>query len=177
MRMKAALISLVVVVAIAVLICLGMRLFFGAKIEMRRSKMQLQKKDAPLGVVRAIGSESSKNALSDSVGIRVFNDIYAAIGVTRQEFERWESEHGTDSFGTDTSGKMLAPGYPIFSKVAWMYIDPVTLTPEETSDLVRECERAMLNTANESAKQELEAVRALAEEALSNSAVIQFGHP
>jgi hypothetical protein len=40
------------------------------------------------------------------------------------------------------------------------YIDPVTVTPDEASDVVREGERAVLNITNESAKQELEAVRA-----------------
>jgi hypothetical protein len=79
--------------------------------------------------------------------------------------------------GVDANGEMLAPGYPVLSKVASMYIDPVTLTSAETTALVQECQRAIFNSASESAKHELEAISSLAEKALANSAVIQFGHP
>lgn len=180
MRMKIVLISLGVAVAAIALTYLGFRYFLGFRFELGRSKMQIHVKrsdETPLGVVWAVAPESSRKVIPDSVGIRAFNELYASIGVTREEFDRWESEHGMDSLGTDANGKVLAPGYPVLSKVAWMYIDPVTLTPAETEALIQECERAILSSANESAKHELEAIRALAGKALSNAAVIQFGHP
>ena len=133
--------------------------------------------DTPLGIVRVVDPESLKNVTADSVGVWAFNEIYASIGVTRHDFEEWEDQHGMDSLGTDASGKVLAPGYPVLSKVAWMYVDPVTLTSAETSALVQECERAIPNGVTESAKRELKEIRALAEKALSSSAVIHFGHP
>jgi hypothetical protein len=136
-----------------------------------------RKNAAPLGVVRAVAPNSSERTGTESVGIHAFNEIYAAIGVHPQDFERWENTHGMYSPGVDANGEMLAPGYPILSKVAYMYIDPVTLTSAETTDLVQECHRAIMNSATESAKRELEAIGSLAEKALSNSAVIQFGHP
>lgn len=136
-----------------------------------------KQQQAPLGLVRVIMPGSSAGAANDSVGIYAFNEIYGAIGVTQKEFSEWEKRHGMDSAGIDEAGNMLASGYPVLSKVAWMYIDPVTLTSAETSALIRECHQAIMNSTSESAKNELKAIIALAEKALSKSAVIQFGHP
>ncbi len=178
--MRAVVIFLGAVVAAIALTSFGFRHLFGVRFEMGRAKMLEQGKEndgAPLGAVRAIVPESFENAIPDSVGIHAFNEIYAAIGVRQQDFEQWQKKHGMDSLGVDAGGATLAHGYPVLSRVAWMYVDPVTLTRAETSDLVQECERAILGSASESATHELEAIRALAEKAISKSAVIQFGHP
>ncbi len=180
MRIKGVLIFLGALAALLVLSCIGLRYFLGIRFEVRKAEMGTHGNrpvSAPLGVVRAVAPGSSAATATDSVGIHAFNEIYAAIGVQPQDFERWENAHGMYSQGVDATGAMLAPGYPILSKVASMYIDPVTLTSAETSALVQECQRAILNSANESAKHELGAIGALAEKALSNSAVIEFGHP
>ena len=176
--------SLFGAVLIAVLLtCLALKLLFGVHFNLGRLRMQAhlptknKQQDAPLGLVRVMVPGASVSGASDSVGIHAFNEIYAAIGVTQKEFAEWEGKHGMDSAGRDEAGNMLAPGYPVLSKVAWMYIDPVTLTSAETTALVQECQRAILNISSESAKRELEAISSLAEKALSNSAVIQFGHP
>lgn len=166
-----------------VLICLALKMLFGVHFDVGRPKMQTHlptknnQHQAPLGMVRMIVPGSSTSAATDSVGIYAFNDIYAAIGVTQKDFAKWENRHGMDSTGIDEAGNMLAPGYPVLSKVAWMYIDPVMLTSAETSSLIQECHRAIVNSTNESAKLELEAISSLAEKAFSNSAVIQFGPP
>lgn len=136
-----------------------------------------KQQQAPLGLVRVVVPGSSVGGAPDSVGIHAFNEIYAAIGVTQKEIAEWESKHGMDSAGRDEAGNMLASGYPVLSKVAWMYIDPVTLTSVETLDLIQECHRAIVNSTSESAKHEMEAISSLAEKALSNSAVVRFGHP
>jgi hypothetical protein len=180
MRLKGVLIFIGVLAAVLVLTCIGLRYFLGVRFELGKAKMGTHgnRKDAtPLGVVRAVVPNSSERTAAESVGIHAFNEIYASIGVQPRDFERWENTHGMYSPGVGANGEMLAPGYPILSKVASMYIDPVTLTCAETAALVQECQRAILGSASEPAKQELEAIRTLAERALSNSAVIQFGHP
>lgn len=180
MRLKGVLIFIGVLAILFVLTCIGFRYFLGMRFETGKAAMETHgntKNTAPLGVVRVVVPNSSERPASETVGIYAFNEIYAAIGVRPQDFERWENTHGMYSSGVDANGKMLAPGYPILSKVASMYIDPVTLTSAETAALIEECQRAMLNSMNESAKRELQAVSSLAEKALSNSAVIEFGHP
>ena len=180
MRIKGVLIFLGMLAALLVLTCIGLRYVFGMRFELRKAEMRThgnRSDSAPFGVVRAIAPGSSAAIATESVGIRAFNEIYAAIGVLPQDFERWENAHGMYSLGVDATGAMLAPGYPILSKVASMYIDPVTLTNAETAALVQECQQAMLKSANESARHELAAISALAEKALTNSAVVQFGHP
>jgi len=175
--------SLITILLIAVVIsCLALKLLFGARFDLRHSKMQTNApnkdapKQAPLGVARII-ARNSADVADNSVQIHAFNDIYAALGVGKREFSQWERKHGMDSLGVDEEGNLFVPGYPVLSKVAWMYIDPVTLTSAETSALIQECHQAIINSPSESAKHELEAISFLAERALSNSAVVQFGYP
>ena len=180
MRMKGVLIFLGVLTAVVVLTCIGLICLLGVRVELRKAEIEVHRNrqdSTPLGVVRAIVPGSSATAATESVGIHTYNEIYAAIGVQPQDFEQWENTHGMYSSGVDATGKMLAPGYPVLSKVALMYIDPIKLTRAETTALVQECQRAVLNSVNESVKHELEAISSLAEKALSNSAVIEFGHP
>jgi len=181
--MKIAFSLFSVLLIAVVVICLTLKMLFGVHFHVGRPRMRAhlptknKQQQAPLGLVRVIVPGSPASAVTDSVGIHAFNEIYAAIGVTQEEFAEWENRHGMDSAGVDEAGNMLASGYPVLSRVAWMYIDPVTLTSAETSALIQECHRAIVNGANESAKQELEAISSLAKKALSNSAVVQFGHP
>jgi hypothetical protein len=181
--MKIAFTLVAVVLVMVALTCLALKLLFGVRFDWGHSKMQANfsikntQQQAPLGIVRVIAPASSIEMATDSVGIRAYNEIYAAVGVGQKEFAQWESKHGMDSYGVDEEGRTLAPSYPVLSKVAWMYIDPVMLTPAETSALIHECERAMLGTESKSAKDELAGIRALAEVAVSRSSVIEFGHP
>ena len=120
---------------------------------------------------------AQKTSWDDCVGIWAFNDIYASIGVTSREFKEWEDKYGMSSLGTDGSGHNIAPGYPVFSKIAWMSIDPITLTAAETQILEEECDRAIPHSVSESARRELENLRDLAKKSRSLSYVVQFGHP
>ena len=135
------------------------------------------RKQAPLALVRVLVPGSSSSAFAHPVEIRAYNEIYAAIGVTQKEFVEWENRHGMDSTGMDENGNMLALGYPILSRVAWMYINPIILTPLQSAALIDECERAALLAENAFAKQELAGICALAKTAVSKSTVIEFGHP
>jgi hypothetical protein len=131
----------------------------------------------PLGIVCLVDPNALMKSPQDCIGIWAFNELYESIGVGRQEFKRWEDKYGMASLGIDSTGTSLAPGYPVLSKVAWMSIDPVMLTREETVDLIKECKRAATNAVNAEAKTDLDSIRGLAEKALSMSAAIQFGHP
>ncbi|MBS1813330.1 MAG: hypothetical protein JSS87_00475 [Acidobacteria bacterium] len=132
----------------------------------------------PLAVVRVVAPSSVNRVLPDSVPIFAYNDIYASVGVNQSDFARWEQQNGMYSLGSESKdGAILVPGFPILSKVADMYVDPVTLTSEETSALVEECERALPHAISETARQELEDIRLLAQRALNASAVIRFDQP
>lgn len=82
-----------------------------------------------------------------------------------------------DSLGVATDGSLLVPGFPVLSKVAWTYIDPVDLSDVETRHLVAECERAMTGTADESAREIFREIRDLAVEAVQQAGTLRFGHP
>src|SRR5277367_620045 len=129
--MKIAFSLFSVLLIAVVVICLTLKMLFGVHFHVGRPRMRAhlptknKQQQAPLGLVRVIVPGSPASAVTDSVGIHAFNEIYAAIGVTQEEFAEWENRHGMDSAGVDEAGNMLASGYPVLSRVAWMYIDPV----------------------------------------------------
>jgi hypothetical protein len=82
-----------------------------------------------------------------------------------------------DSLGVGTDGSLLIPGFPVFSKVAWTYIDHVDLSDAETRDLVSECESAVANTDDASASELFGQIHDLALEAIQESATLRFGQP
>ena len=132
----------------------------------------------PLGVMHVVDTASTNQPVTpDSVPISAYNDIYASVGVRGSDFADWRQEHGAQSLGTSPDGSLLAPSYPVFSKIAWMYIDPVTLTSTETKALIAECERAIPHATSEPAKQELRDIRALAAMASEKGAGVRFGPP
>src|SRR6266481_2117952 len=126
---------------------------------------------APLGIV-SLGTD-----ITGHVEIRSYSAIYAAIGVTSKRLSEWQSRYGLDSLGVGENGELLAPGFPILSKVAWMFIDPVDLSDSESRDLITECEKAILRAEDSEAREELAQIRTLALTALERRAVIRFGHP
>lgn len=168
-------------IAIAVLLVLGlvMGVFYmmGFRLRVGKDKLHTQSKaeGTPLGVVRLL--EASTATVLKSTDVRAFNAIYTALGVTADAFARWEKENGYGSLGRNKEGQLFIPGFPIFSKVAWMYIDPVDLSREEVAQLVLECTKAESNTDDAVAKEELNRIGALAKEAASQSATIRFDHP
>ncbi len=78
---------------------------------------------------------------------------YESIGVTGDLFAAWQGLYGIDGVGE--YGSVPAPEFPVISRVAWMYIDPVALSPSETKALVGECEKAMPNVGDAAAREEL----------------------
>jgi hypothetical protein len=131
---------------------------------------------APLGLVEIIDAVR-RLPTGERIGIRAYGSIYNALGVTNDKFVAWQERYGFDSLGVGDDGSLLAPEFPVFSKVAWMYVDPVDLTASETKDLVAECEQAMSYTKDVAAKDELRHIRDLAVTATNKSATLRFGHP
>jgi len=72
---------------------------------------------------------------------------------------------------------MLAPDYPVFSKVIDMFVDPIDLATNEVEQLILECAQAELRTEDEVARRELKEIRGLAVTAIRQNAVLRFGHP
>jgi hypothetical protein len=82
-----------------------------------------------------------------------------------------------DSLGVGTDGSLFIPDFPVLSKVAWMYIDPVDLSDSETRNLVSECERALANTDDASVSELFHQIRDLALQAIQEPKTLRFGHP
>ncbi len=127
----------------------------------------------PTVIVWQIDPVSDKPT-GDSVPIWSFGDVYGPLGVTGEKFSAWSDANGFDSLGVSASGEFLIPGFPVFSKVAWAYVDPVDLTPAETKELVDECNRAVSDLGSE---QIFIQIRDLALRAIEKSTTVRFGHP
>lgn len=119
----------------------------------------------------------SGRELAACVAIREYDAIYRAVGVTAARFEQWMKAYGVDSLGVGHDGALLAPGYPVFSKVAWLYVDQVDLSHDETVQLIRECELAMASADDPAAKEALDRIRHAALFAIEKSARLRLTHP
>jgi len=117
------------------------------------------------------------NDPSIRVEIHAYTAIYEAIGVTASRFDEWHGRYGYDSLGVGEGGLILAPDYPVFSKVIDMFVDPVDLAWDETEQLISECCRAEVRTDDDCARRELRNIRDLAKTAIRRKAVLRFGHP
>ena len=117
------------------------------------------------------------NDPSNRVEINAYAAIYDAVGVTAARFDEWHRLYGYDSLGVGEGGSILAPDYPVFSKVIDMFVDPVDLAMDETEQLILECWRAELRTEDEGARRELAEIRNLAATAIRQNAMLRFGHP
>ena len=129
----------------------------------------------PVGRVQII--DPTQKPSSERVDIWTYGTIYGPLGVTGQRFSDWESRYGMDSLGVGSDGSLFISGFPVLSKVAWMYIDPVDLTHSETRELVSECERATANTDDPAALGLFQQIRDLALQAIKESKTLRFGHP
>jgi hypothetical protein len=95
----------------------------------------------PLAIVTIINDASSR------VEIRPYSAIYESVGVTAARYQEWHSSYGYDSLGIGVDGAILAPSYPIFSKVVDMFVDPVDLSGRKQSYSFRSA--TALNCARE----------------------------
>ena len=147
----------------------------GLQVEPRKDGPVKATRHVPKGQVEII-DHAQKPSGKGKVDIWNYG-FYGALGVTGERFSEWESRYGMDSLGVGTDGSLFIPNFPVLSKVAWMYIDPVDLSDPETRDLVSECERAVATTDDASASEVFNQLRALALQAIRESKTLRFGHP
>lgn len=168
-----------VVGSAGVLVVWGMRHLLGMEVDASRLRLGTPiletRPPAPLGTVRMAGRE--RGGTEEAVAFEPYSALYRAIGVTAERFGEWERRYGIDSHGVGMDGVSMAPDFPVFSKVAWLFVDEVTLSPEETSSLVGECDRALMVATEPEVRRLIEQIRALALRAAAESLVLEFGHP
>jgi len=121
-----------------------------------------------------VGRSHEASEASACAEIRLFPHIYEAIGVDQNRIIKWQDENGFDSGGVDRTGALLAPGYPIFSRLAWTLIDPVYLQGDDLSALLEESKRISENSADPAVRANLDKLSALAEKAQQESKVLRF---
>jgi hypothetical protein len=107
--------------------------------------------------------------------VHLFPGVYGAIGVDENRIVKWQNENGFDSGGIDRSGQLLAPGYPIFSRLAWTVVEPVNLEGNELSELLEEAKRASLESSDPTVQANLNKLSSLAERAQAESKVLRIG--
>jgi hypothetical protein len=106
--------------------------------------------------------------------IQLFPSVYDAIGVDENKFKKWQDDYGFHSGGVSPSGAVIAPSYPIFSRLAWAAIDPVYLQGNDLSDLLEEANRISAISIDPAVQSNLEKLSALAEQAHERSQVLRF---
>lgn len=169
-------VSLFIILSVAILLLLWFALGMRARIDKNNFlSASHNAKSIPLGIIRVIRQSGDKPVTLTE--LRAFNEIYTSLGVTEDRFAQWEQENGYGSQGKDKAGKLFIPDFPIFSKVAWMYIDPVDLSYDEVQQLIDECTRAINSNNNRSAIEELTRIRKIALEASAQSATLRFDQP
>ena len=122
-----------------------------------------------------VDQRSTANEPSVCDEIRFLPAIYEAIGVDADRIIKWQDEHGFDSNGIDQTGALLAPGYPVFSKLPWSIIDPVYLGGEELSQLLEECRRIRFLSRDPGISANLERLAELAVRAQRDSKFLRIG--
>lgn len=133
------------------------------------------KEGGSAGNICIISHVSRPWEISACADVHLVPDIYRAIGVDENHIIRWQDEHGFDSGGVDPTGTLLAPGYPIFSRLAWTLIEPVYLQGHDLSELMQEAKRISLQSNDPVVQANLRMLTALAERALAESKVLRLG--
>jgi hypothetical protein len=106
--------------------------------------------------------------------VHLFPGVYDTIGVGEDRFRKWQHEYGFHSGGVAPDGALLAPEYPIFSRLAWTHIDPVYLQGGDISALQEEAKRISEISADPIVRANLDMLLALAEKAQQDSQVLRF---
>ena len=106
--------------------------------------------------------------------VSLFPGVYDTIGVDQDQFRKWQDEHGFHSGGVASDGTLLAPEYPILSRLAWTNIDPVYLQGADLSALLEEAKRVSEASNDATVRANLEKLSALATEAQQRSQVLRF---
>ncbi len=106
--------------------------------------------------------------------VRLFPGVYDTIGVDQNRFRKWQDEHGFHSGGVAPDGALLAPEYPILSRLAWTNIDPVYLQGADLSALLEEAKRVSEASSDATVRANLDKLSVLAAEAQKRFQVLRF---
>jgi hypothetical protein len=106
--------------------------------------------------------------------VSLFPGVYDTIGADQDRFRKWQDEHGFHSGGVTSDGALLAPGYPILSRLAWTNIDPVYLQGGDLSGLLEEVKRVSEASNDATVRANLDKLSALATKAQQGSQVLRF---
>jgi len=179
--MKKKMIIVVSIVGVATLAFVGTILWknlskkylVGWSLPFRTTKSN-RPENAGVANVCIVGPTQELSESSTCAEISLFPHIYEAIGVDEKRIIEWQNKNGFDSGGIDHAGGLLAPGYPIFSRLAWTLIDPVYLRGNDLPALLEESKQISENSADPAVRTNLEKLSALAEKAQQESKALRF---
>lgn len=109
--------------------------------------------------------------------LTAYNSLYSAAGATQKLFAEWEARWGYDSLGEGGDGAVFVPRYPMLSKIAWVFINPVELTSGEALRLSQECDSIIQITSDQQIIAELTRISTLARFVSSQDWNLRVGHP
>jgi len=110
----------------------------------------------------------------DCADVHLFPGTYSAIGVNENAIIEWQNKHGFHSGGVAPDGSLLAPEYPILSRLPWTNIVPVYLQGPDLSALLEEAKRVSETSNDPAVRDNLGKLTALATEAQRRSQVLRF---
>jgi hypothetical protein len=122
-----------------------------------------------------IVDSKDQNKISDCAVIPLFPNIYAVLGVDETRVRNWQNENGFDSKGVDRDGQLLAPGYPIFSSLAWSVVEPAYLKGTALSQFLSEINRASSASEDAVARTNLRKLAEVVARAQAESKVLRIG--
>ncbi|MFV3078140.1 hypothetical protein [Niveispirillum fermenti] len=102
--------------------------------------------------------------------------FYNELGLSPGRFEEWTSNFGADCCGISPDGEFLIPEFPVFSRLAWMDIDPVVLFHDDIINLIIECDNLIEKTNNIEVSLEAVNIKTLAQSAIINDFCIKFDY-
>lgn len=126
------------------------------------------------GKVCIVDSENQEK-ISDCAVIPMFPNVYAALGVDEARVRSWQNENGFDSKGINRDGQLLAPGYPIFSSLAWSVVEPISLRGTTLSKFLSEINRVYDASEDVVARENLRRLAEVAAKAEAESKVLRIG--
>jgi hypothetical protein len=107
--------------------------------------------------------------------IDLFPSVFGAIGVNESRIAQWQKDNGFYSRGVNRTGTLIAPGYPIFSRLIWTHIESVVyLQGNELSEFLAEVKQALAASNDPLTRARLDRLAILASKAQQESKILRF---
>jgi hypothetical protein len=137
--------------------------------------LTLLARSEPDGVVKLLTPEAPHGSNATQVELWDLSKFYERLGVTAEDFRRWDDAHGWGR-GVLEDGASVAAGFPMFSQVAWMWGTITPLQGDEIPRLIEECGRADRLAAGTPEADIVRQIRELAERAVAEGGSLEFGY-